>query len=55
MCQPSANSAIDPKIDPATISPTIITAVSATTNEVRRWYMGMPGTEEDVVVGPLVN
>src|SRR5215204_5968730 len=36
MCQPSATSAIEPKIDPATISATIMTPVSATTDHVRR-------------------
>src|SRR5439155_300814 len=35
MCQPSANSAIDPENHPTTISPTIMVAVSATTNQVR--------------------
>jgi hypothetical protein len=37
MCQPSASSAIDPDTTPATISPTIITAVTAITVRVRRW------------------
>ena len=36
MCQPSATSANDPNIEPPTISTTIITAVSATTLQVRR-------------------
>ena len=36
MCQPSATTAIEPNSVPPTISATIIAAVSATTNQVRR-------------------
>jgi hypothetical protein len=36
MCTPSATTAIDPKIVPPTISMTIMAAVSATTDQVRR-------------------
>ena len=36
MCQPSASSAIEPKIAPPAISTTIIAAVSPTTSQVRR-------------------
>jgi hypothetical protein len=35
---PSASSAIEPKNEPAVISPTIMTTVSATTNQVRRSF-----------------
>ena len=55
MCQPSANSAIDPESHPTTISPTIMAAVSTTTNQVRRSLTVMAGTQEHVIVGPLVN
>ncbi|WP_425415740.1 hypothetical protein [Paracoccus chinensis] len=36
MCQPSATSAIEPKMLPAVISTTIIVAVMAMTSQVRR-------------------
>ncbi|OOO02826.1 MAG: hypothetical protein USCGTAYLOR_00936 [Chromatiales bacterium USCg_Taylor] len=35
MCQPSASRAMDPNTKPATISPTIMLAVSATTSQTR--------------------
>jgi hypothetical protein len=44
MCQPSASSAIDPVIHPATISTTIVTAVIATTTQVRRSAARLPGS-----------
>jgi hypothetical protein len=43
MYQPSASSAIDPNNDPAVISPTIMTTVSATTNQVRRSFWACLG------------
>ncbi len=52
MCQPSATTAIEPNIVPPTISATIMTAVSATTNQVRRSCAVVLGAEEDVGVLP---
>ena len=54
MCQPSASSAIDPESHPAEISPTIMTVVSPTTNQVRRSLL-MAGTQKHVIVRPLVD
>lgn len=55
MCQPSASSAIDPNTLPATISPTIITSVRATTARTRRSLRAWAAPEHVAMFQPLEN
>src|SRR6187549_1150794 len=53
MCHPSASSAMDPVMNPATISATMVAAVIATTSQVRRSARWLPGSYAWLCCQPL--